>query len=255
MAGACAQAASGAAAARRKRLSGGTGRFTLRNNGIEQGYNNNPALPSQFTDVIVRDTLPFSAIPWVEIGGVVYREFVLGMNQSGGRAGIALNDLRLYASTDPNLQTYDIGSHTLGGVAPFYDMDSAAWGTGDNTILACGLGANIPADMFVYVPESLFNVAPNTPPTYVYLYSKLGDIADLPIGFPDRATYAASAGNEEWRIGTDGTYTVLADLAVTKTDNLTLVRPGPDNQLHHHRHDRFSISGPSEFAHAARASS
>lgn len=191
---------------------------TKTSNGIEQGYNTGAPGAPQFPTTLSGSALLLANVPRVELDGVIYREVVLDVSQAGGK--IILNDLRIFASSSSTLTGYDETTNQLNGLPPVYDMDAG----GDNSVLAGGTGTG-KADLLVWIPESVFGSAdPNS--TYVYLYSKLGDLTPLPPGFPDRTDYAANDGSDHWQRGVGGPVVASADLAVTKTDLLTTVVPG-----------------------------
>jgi len=137
--------------------------------------------------------LALSAVPIVNIGGVNYREFVLDINQQNSNPLETLSNVQIR-----------IGGASGAGAAPawgasvgslIYQMNAATWDghTGSNPYtnrvelnysLNPGSGA---ADMFLYVPSSLFVGG-----SFVYLYSEFGDPQPNNDGF------------EEWAVRTPG---------------------------------------------------
>jgi len=153
---------------------------------VEQGYNSN-ARPVQFDEKQSPPfdrALPLSEVPVVTIGGVLYREFLLGINQSSSSPLLSLDQLKIFVSGSATLSGYNAQTGTLAGLNPIYDLDAA----GDNYVkldasLSHGNGSG---DMFLYVPDSLFGPAGSNP--NVYLYSRFGD------------TFAANGGFEQWAV-------------------------------------------------------
>ncbi|HLW68873.1 MAG TPA: SdrD B-like domain-containing protein [Gemmataceae bacterium] len=153
--------------------------------GIEQGYNTD-ARPLQFDEKSSANytrSLKLSSVPTVQVGGVTYREFLLGINEQGSSPFLSLDELRLFVSNKGNLSNYDPGTKTLGGQSAVYDMGAGNW-VELNSRLSTGNGQS---DMALYVPDAVFNGG-----AYVYLYSKFG------------VNESAQGGFEEWVIGADG---------------------------------------------------
>ena len=148
----------------------------------EQGYNTD-ARPLQFdenTSPTFTRNLQLSELPMVDVGGISYRTFLLGVNQKHSQPLISLDELRLYSSNSPNLTGYDQTTNQLAGLNPVYDMGAGNWVKLDAS-LTHGNGSG---DMLLYVPDSAF--AGNT---YVYLYSKFGE------------NYGCNGGFEQWAPG------------------------------------------------------
>ncbi len=127
-------------------------------------------------------SLQLSSVPTVNIGGVIYREFLLDINQKASSPLLSLDELRFYVGNAGNLIGYSAGN--LSGATKVYDLDA----NGDNWVkvnarLNQGSGKG---DVLVYVPNSLF-----TGGSYVYLYSKFG------------TNIACNGGFEEWAAGKD----------------------------------------------------
>jgi hypothetical protein len=154
------------------------------NQAIEQGYNTD-ARPLQFDEKnspVFTRSLQLNELPTINIGGTVYREFLLGVNQKTSQPYLSLDELRLYVSTAPNLMNYDATALTLGGQAPIYDMGPNNWVKLDSR-LSHGNGSG---DMFLYVPDQLFTGGVAGANPYVYLYSKFG------------VNFASNGGFEQW---------------------------------------------------------
>jgi len=151
------------------------------NSKIEQGYNTD-ARPVQFdekTDPNFTRSLLLSEIPIVMIGGTNYREFFLDINEpaSYNKSTLSLDMLEIYLGERGDLNNYPL----LGDLK--YDLDAGTdnWIKLDYNLNSGGSGW---ADMFAYIPDSLFT-GPNE---YVYLYSKFG------VNIPNNNNY------EEWSI-------------------------------------------------------
>ena len=124
-------------------------------------------------------------VPKFTIGSTVYREFLLDVNEDKGSDGelIDLTVLRLYLSDNPALIT--LAAIQAGPLV--YDM-----GVGNMVTLDASLNPGSgKGDMFVYIPESLFQSAltPDSTKRYLYVYSEFG---------------RTSGGPEEWAVGTGG---------------------------------------------------
>jgi hypothetical protein len=120
----------------------------------------------------------------VTVGGVTYREFLLGINQDHAQPLLSLDELRLYVGNSPTLSGYNPTTVQLAGLNPVYDLGAG----GDNWVkldasLTHGNGSG---DMLALIPDSLFG-APG-PDTFVYLYSKLG------------VNIGANGGFEQWAV-------------------------------------------------------
>jgi len=137
----------------------------------EEGVNIDSPL---YFNTIFAMPLQLKNIPTVEIDNIIYREFLLDINEPGSidKAFLSLNQLKIYSVND----TFNI----------FNDLDTEL-----NTIYSLGLdtdnndnwikldynligGGGNSIDMFVYIPDSSF-VENNE---YVYLYSKFGENFD-----------------------------------------------------------------------------
>jgi hypothetical protein len=156
-----------------------------KDNGIEQGYNTD-ARPLEFDEKKGRHTrsIQLGDVPQIEIDGMVYREFLLDINEpGGGRRELSLDELRLYAGDAPDLTGYDEGTQELDGLTAFFDMDADE----DlyvllNAKLSHGSGSG---DMFLRIPESTFVAAGVTADSYLYLWSRFGDNAKAQGGFEE----------------------------------------------------------------------
>jgi hypothetical protein len=159
--------------------------------GIAQGYNTD-ARPLQFDEKLsptFTRSLLLSDVPKVNVGGTLYREFLLDINQTNSTPLLSLDELRLYTATGPNWVNYDPTSNRLNGVAPSFDLGAGNW-IELNSGLNPGSGK---ANMVALIPDSAFAGAPAG--SYLYLYSKFG--VNLP----------AHGGFEQWAVHGSGSLT------------------------------------------------
>ena len=139
------------------------------------------------------------AIPILRIGGIDYREFLLDVNQTDN-GPISLNQVQLFQSnrtwgcpaSPPGCRRDHDAAIAFGSLAPIFQINNrqnTPGGLTTNTEIAADSGSGSgTADMFLYVPNSLFA---NSPTSYITLFSQLG----TPTG-----TYDANAGYEEWAV-------------------------------------------------------
>jgi hypothetical protein len=153
---------------------------------VEQGYNTD-ARPLQFDEKNSPNftrSLLLSDIPTVNIGGIVYRQFLLDINQKSSQPFLSLDQLRLFVGGSGDLTGYDTTTGQLAGLSAVWDLDSG----GDHWVkldarLTHGSGSG---DMLFYVPDSVFaGAAANS---FVYLYSRFGD------------NFVSDGGFEEWAV-------------------------------------------------------
>lgn len=171
----------------------------------EQGYNTSARGPQP--DVFEYDQkepigythdLLLSDIPTVTINGVVYREFLLDINQTNSSAGGALLSLDVLQIFLRSSAFGDGDITQVGGVTTFPSLGSKIWdldvgGDGESYIklnydLNTGSGSG---DMLAYIPNALFVLAGVDNPA-VYLFSGFG------------ANFEANDGFEEWWVGVGG---------------------------------------------------
>ncbi|MFL5341621.1 MAG: SdrD B-like domain-containing protein [Gemmataceae bacterium] len=157
---------------------------------VEQGYNTD-ARPLQFDEnksPTFTHSLKVGDIPEVSIGGVMYRQLSLNINQSTHEPYLSLDALKLYVGGAGNLTGYSESTGKLAGLSPIFDLDAG----GDhwvklNGALHPGSGTG---DMLVNVPVSAFGGAGAN--TFLYLYSRFGE------------HFACDAGLEQWVAMTAG---------------------------------------------------
>ncbi len=162
-------------------------------NNYEQGYNTS-ARPFQYDQkepLNYTHDLYLNDIPVVDIGGTLYREFLLDINQIKTEQGrmLSLDVLQIFlkatAFTDSDIIHNGGNSYTYPG------LGTMIWDLGDNYIklnysLNTGSGSG---DMLAYIPDALFTLAGVENPA-VYLFSGFG------------ANNQANDGFEEWWVGT-----------------------------------------------------
>ena len=180
----------------------------------KQGYNTGGTF--EYNELTGTDPLPLTSIPQVTINGVVYREFVLDLNEDLDK-NITLQKLQLFTATNPNLTGYAAAPPGIGGgTTLIWDLDQGT----DNELLlddyASGSGA---IDYAFYVPDSLFGGGATCDYgnpfggageclTYIYMFNLFTGIGD---------------GYEEWGVGADAP--VVASQTATNTLTNTPVIP------------------------------
>src|SRR5262249_7984865 len=91
---------------------------------VEQGYNSDHR-PVQFDEnnsPQFTRSLKRSDVPTEDVGGVVYRVFLLDINQKSSQPYLSLDELRFYVGATGDLTGYDTGSHRLPNATLVYDM-------------------------------------------------------------------------------------------------------------------------------------
>ncbi len=153
--------------------------------GIAQGYNTD-ARPVQFdekTSQSFTHALPLSSVPEVNVGGVLYREFLLDVNQTNSTPYMSLDELRIYTGGAPDLTGYNPSTNQLSGINAGYDLGAGNW-IKLNSGLNPGSGST---NMAALIPDSAFGGG-----SYVYLYSKFG------------VNISTHGGYEEWAVSGSG---------------------------------------------------
>ncbi len=184
----------------------GTGRFDpflrVHGNGIESGYNTDGEVEFQTMPSPWTHSLLVSDVPPVEVGGELYREFLLDIAQQGGSPNLSLDELVISLETAPDLtghpgpDNYQNFSDSV-----IYSLDSMSV---DNSIIINASFFKGPgnggSDLRVLIPEEYFDGNPNQ---CLYLYSVFGEEVEANDGF------------EEWgTVAGDGTPQVPAPAAV-----------------------------------------
>ena len=168
--------------------------------GTEQGYNTNNGTPLDDKGGNFTRALLLSEIPIIDLGGILYRQFLLDINQDnkGTETLLSLNQIQLFQSnSDPTAFSLTGVTSTnppqMNSFTPpateVFRMNNSSNGTNPyeiqlNASLNSGSGSG---DMFLYVRDSDFNRSLSN----VILYSQFGN--------PNGA-YASNDGFEEWAV-------------------------------------------------------
>ncbi len=157
--------------------------------GSEQGFNTD-GRPLQFDEnksPKFTRSLKLADVPVVNVGGTLYREFLLDINQRSSSPLLSVDEVKIYLAGVGNLTS-------LAGRAAAFDLDAG----GDVSVkLNAGLNSGSGSgDMRLLVPNAAFAGA--DPNAFLYLYSKMGGVAGA----------TANGGFEEWAVkATGGTTT------------------------------------------------
>jgi len=185
----------------------------IQQNGWEQGYNTSARPVEDSVQVKVDPNftrnLTLGEVGTKTIGGVLYREFFLDVNEpaAGNKNWITLDQLEIYGSNMANLNQYcggtantgsgDLGAQASGvcGTANYnndatklYDLDTGTNNFVQIDYLLMGSGSGS-SDLVFYLRDSLF-----TGYSYVYLFSQFGDLTLT----KNNNLYESGAGFEEW---------------------------------------------------------
>jgi hypothetical protein len=169
-------------------------------NGVVQGYNTD-ARPLQFDEKLspsFTHSLRLGDVPTVDVGGTLYREFLLDINQTNSTPLLSLDELRVYTGSTGNVSSYNSATNALSGCTLNFDL-GANW-IKLNAGLNPGSGVS---DMVALIPDS--NFAGASPNSYVYLYSKFG------------VNLGAHGGFEEWAVHGNGASTTPASGFISGT--------------------------------------
>jgi hypothetical protein len=148
-------------------------------------------------------SITLSAVPVVDLSGVLYRQFLLDINENNNASGdqyLSIDDLQLFVggTVNSSVETLTAGVLDHDGTL-VYRMDAG----GDNWValnyaLNTGSGSG---DMFLYIPDSLFAGFQST--DVITLYSHFGGAGVDPTGFT--GNFSNSDGFEEWAVLTGQT--------------------------------------------------
>ena len=152
------------------------------NDPIEQGYNTDyrgkdPKFPEFDEDNSPHtSSLNIASVPLVNLDGILYREFLLDINQNNkeGESLLSLDVIKIYLYENGMRNDY-----ASGWGDPIFDLDSEE----DNYVLldyALNHGSGS-GDMLLYVPNSLFEGGAE----FVYLYSLFGQNNSNNSGFEE----------------------------------------------------------------------
>ena len=178
----------------------------------EQGYNTDArpydANNNADTTATFDHSIQLADIPVVDVGGVLYREFRLDLNEtnSAGKTNlISLDALKIFSSAAGNLTGLNTTAEKVGTTTAFrsgpsnllYNLDGAGDITVELTDWSTGSGHG---DYAVLIPESAFDSVADT--QFIYLYSAFGK------------SNGTNGGFEEWYVNRpasiDNTATVTA---------------------------------------------
>ncbi len=127
----------------------------------ESGYNTDGTLEFDTKPGAWTHSILFSDIPVVNINGVDYREFLLDAGEPGqDKNTLQLDIMEIYLLDQPDVTGYPANFPTSKRIYQLVDADH-------NGILLDNITGNGIADMFAYVPDSLFSGD-----AYLYFYSK-----------------------------------------------------------------------------------
>ena len=158
-----------------------------------QGYNLDSGIEFDEVDSSTHALL-LGSIPTVNIGGTIYREFILDITENVGLNNelLSLDDLRLFVDASSTLTGFNPGSNTFigGSPTPVYSFGVDDWVKLDST-LSPGSGYS---DMIALIPG--FDAYADT--DYVYMYSMFGAQDDGSNGLGN------TDGFEEWSVGMQG---------------------------------------------------
>jgi len=152
-------------------------------NTTEQGYNTSGGTPFDEKSGPWTHDLQLSDLKLVQIGKVMYYEFLLDINEPGGsKSLITLDRLEFYTSIIPSQTTTDVSS--LGTLRWSLDYRE------DSYILldAARNHGSGSGDMYAYIPVKAFAGA--LPSDYVYMYVRFGDLVGA----------TSEGGFEEWAV-------------------------------------------------------
>lgn len=163
----------------------------------EQGYNTNNGTPLDDKGGNFTRALLLSEIPIVDVGGILYRQFLLDINENDNNL-LSLNQIQFFQSnSDPTAFSLTGATSTnppqmnsfTPGATEVFRMNNSSNSSNPYEIqldafLNSGSGSG---DMFLYVPDADFNRSLSN----VILYSQFGT--------PNGA-WESDAGFEEWAV-------------------------------------------------------
>jgi len=156
----------------------------------ERGYNTDGALEFETAGGAHTRSLLLGNIPIVDVGGVLYREFLLDLNEGKNKKSlISLDALNIHLENTGNLSGYP-GSFS----SSIYTL-GANWIKLDGGLGKPGGGRS---DIAAYIPSSLFG---SDATKFVYLYSSFGQNTDPSAPGDD---LGFDAGFEEWGVDSSG---------------------------------------------------
>jgi len=154
------------------------------NNPTEAGYNATarPVMPDDNTAATFTHDIQLSTVGEVLIGGTVYYEFLLDINQNNSDPLLSLDQLQIYTRSAPLANAGTLADLTAAPSVLRYNLDAGT----DSTVLLnyklnSGSGSG---DLFLYVPKW-----GGSEDDYLYLYSQFGATG---------GNYINNDGYEEW---------------------------------------------------------
>jgi len=170
----------------------GTGVFDpflrLQANGSETGLNTDGAVEFDTKSGIWTHSVVVGTLPAATIGGTMYAQFLMDMNETKNDAGqwLSLDTVKLYVANAPNLSYAQV----LSGGTLVYDLDVGPDGDSWvklNYALDNGSGSG---DIAMYIPAKVFEGHLNQ---YLYFYTQMGMA-----GTVDGKDWSTDDGFEEW---------------------------------------------------------
>lgn len=143
-------------------------------------------------------SITLSDVPVVELNSILYRQFLLDINENNNAAldqYLSLDDVQIFVGGTANSSVETLTGGVLDHDGTLvYQMDSGSdsW-VALNYALNTGSGSG---DMFLYVPDALFSSYQGT--DIITLYSHFGGQGTDPTGFT--GNFANSDGFEEWAV-------------------------------------------------------
>ena len=197
----------------------------VQSNTTEQGYNTSTGTPYDDKAGNFTRALQLGEVPTVTLGGVVYRQFLLDINQTGPNPLINLNQIEiLQASSDlPCPSPATTCGTTVSGTYPTltapagttvaFQMSAPTSGTQSTILLDFSLNSGSGSgDMFLYVRNSAF--ANQSPTSNVILFTQFGN----PPG-----GNATNDGFEEWAVLKAAGSTCVGDCTVNAPEPSSFV--------------------------------
>lgn len=165
----------------------------------EKGYNTAGALEFDTMGGAHTRALTLGEVSTIDIGGRMYREFMLDVDQEASAPLLTLESLQIWMASQNDFTDYATWP-TASGPAKVYDLDVGpdgdSWVLMDYNLAHSGNGQG---NVIAYIPDSAFAGWADT--DFVYLYSELGLVDGSDHSF------ATNDGFEEWYVGTGMTPT------------------------------------------------
>jgi hypothetical protein len=166
-------------------------------NGTERGFNTDGAVQFDTKDSFTH-SYRFEDVPLIDVGGTLYREFQLDINERTSNPYISLDRFQVFTTNDQFITGYNDTTDNFGSSAQLvYDTNPHTikmdykWNTGSGK-----------RDYRILVPDSFFD---GKRLEYVVLYTEHG------------ATWPCDSGFEEWGVAI---YPPIPDITITKTADI-----------------------------------